>query len=873
MVCSLQKVPSIIVMINKIKSHLGAKLFMLLVIVIVLSVVPLTYVTLREINDYGQKVAELNEVQIRSQAFSYLREIARERADRYQAVFDRIAASAGILGSQASAIYSDLSNHSSWSFDSSLFHILPQNSIWADSIDDQVVTLYWGSAELGSDIKNEISALSHLTPLFTGVLAENPEALASHSISVTGIGQYCTDDLKSKAAVYNLPPVVEFDLRDGEPMTIFTNSEDVSPEVRWTNIYKDDVIDGLMLTASAPVYDTKGVFRGITGIDVPLDNVIGDILYPGKSRWSEEVVLFSFLLDRNGKIIAIPQSYYPFFGISADRSGLINSGDRFDAALADSEKIDVRELARNLKGQEDNLSKISHENEAYFVVTHRMAKSGWILGVVVRENDMLSSVRESEVALKNTTRDIQVRSVILSLLTACIAIAIVFVRVRYLVFPLRTLAGATERVAGGDLTVRCPVTTSDEVGLLADSFNTMVERLYSAQDQQKRYAEVLEVEVERRNIELINKKSELEETVEQLNNEIERRQIIGEALKNSQQQYYETLDASMAGVYIIENGLFSYVNSSMADMFGFTREELIGLRPGDMVCEDDRPLVAENTRLRLQGDNVLPYTIQWMRKDGTTFYGEVWGKIATWQKRKVMVGTINDVSSIKLKEKLLKVQDQRLQKSLDEKEVLLKEIYHRTKNNMLVIISLMDLQVQDIEDEQVRTLFHETENRIRAMALVHEKLYQSQSLSDIDLGSYLQEIAESLLATMVVGNRIKLMSNFESVPINIDYAVPLGLVINEIVTNAVKHAFPGKRSGSICLSIKKNQDDEIVLVVGDDGVGLPEDIDVQNSTSFGMRIIITSLVKMQLKGTLTVNREYGTRYLIRFPEPKTTKRI
>jgi HAMP domain-containing protein len=570
LVCSLQKMPSIVVMINKIKSHLGAKLFMLLVIVIVLSVVPLTYVTLREINDYGQKIAELNEVQIRSQAFSYLREIARERADRYQAVFDRIAASAGILGSQASAIYSDLSNHSSWSFDSSLFHILPQNSIWADSIDDQVVTLYWGSAELGSDIKNEISALSHLTPLFTGVLAENPEALASHSISVTGIGQYCTDDLKSKAAVYNLPPVVEFDLRDGEPMTIFTNSEDVSPEVRWTNIYKDDVIDGLMLTASAPVYDTKGVFRGITGIDVPLDNVIGDILYPGKSRWSEEVVLFSFLLDRNGKIIAIPQSYYPFFGISADRSGLINSGDRLDAALADSEKIDVRELARNLKGQEDNMSKISHENEAYFVVTHRMAKSGWILGVVVRENDMLSSVRESEVALKNTTRDIQVRSVILSLLTACIAIAIVFVRVRYLVLPLRTLAGATERVAGGDLTVRCPVTTSDEVGLLADSFNTMVGRLYSAQDQQKRYAEVLEVEVERRNIELINKKSELEETVEQLNNEIERRQIIGEALKNSQQQYYETLDASMAGVYIIENGLFAYVNSSMADMFGFT---------------------------------------------------------------------------------------------------------------------------------------------------------------------------------------------------------------------------------------------------------------------------------------------------------------
>lgn len=860
-------------MINKIKSHLGVKLFILLAIVIALSVVPLTYVTLRAINDYGKKVAELNEVQIRSQTFSYLKEIVRERGDRYEAVFGRIAASAGLLGSQASAIYSDMGNHSSQSLESSRFHLLPQNRIWADLVEDPVVTLYWGATELEPDIKDEISTLSHMAPLFTRVLAENPEALASHSISVTGIGQYCTDDLKAKAAVYNLPPVSEFDLRDGEPMTIFTKSENVSSEVHWTNIYKDDVIDGLMLTASAPVYDNKGVFRGITGIDVPLDNVIGDILYSGKSRWSEDMVLFSFLLERNGKIIAIPQSYYPFFGISVDKSGLINSGDRLDAALADSEKFDVREFARNLKGNGNNLSKIFHENEAYFVATHRMAKSNWILGIVVRENDMLSSVRESEVALQTTTRNIQIRSVILSLLTACIAITIVFVRVRHLVLPLRNLAGATKRVAGGDLSVRCPVTTSDEVGLLADSFNTMVGRLQLAQDNQKRYAEALEFEVERRNIELVDKKGELETTIQLLDREVERRQIISEALKTSQQQYYDTLEASMAGVYIIDNGLFTYVNSSLVDMFRSTREELIGSNPDELVCGDDLPLVEENTRLRLQGHNILPYTVQWIRKDGTTFYGEVWGKIAAWQKKQVMVGTINDVSSVKLKEQLLKVQDQRLQKSLDEKEVLLKEIYHRTKNNMLVIISLLDLQAQDIEDEQVRTLFFETENRIRAMALVHEKLYQSQNLSKIDLGSYLHEIAESLLATMVVDNRVKLLSSFEPVAINIDYAVPLGLVVNEIVTNAVKHAYPGNRSGSIYLNVEQSQEGEIVLAIGDDGVGLPEDVDVQNSSSFGMRIIIISLVKMQLKGILTVNRENGTRYLIRFPEPKTTKRI
>jgi len=859
-------------MLKKINSHLGIKFFILLAVVIVLSVVPLSLTALHAFRGYGHQAAESNEMQIRQQAFSYLDKITRERAGRYQAFFDRVAASAGLLSSQASTIYSDLAYYSTKPLNDHHYKVLPHNGIWSNSIDDPIVSMYWGAPEMSLDINRELLALSHLSPLFERTLLENPEVLASHCITASGIGQYYTNHHESKEGVHNLPPPEVFDLRDGEPMTIFTKREDTSPGVRWTSIYKDDVIDGLMLTASAPIYDNYDTFQGITGIDVPLDTVVDDILNHGKNR-SDDKILFSFLLDQNGKLIAFPEEYLPLFGLNLDRYQLTNSGDILNVSFEDSTKSDVRNLARDLAKKKHFLTNLNQETDSYYVVISRMSKLGWFVGVVVKEQDMLASVEESRIALKDTLKDIGFKGLMLSLLTVSIAIAIAFMAVKFLVMPLRNLAIATKRVAEGDLLVRSPVTTSDETGVLAASFNTMVEQLQAAQEQQKNYANSLELEVERRNVELGNKKSELEITIELLNKEVERRQIIAEALKLSQQQYFDTMEASIAGVYIIEDRIFTYVNSSFADLFKSTKKEMIGSQPLDLISDEDCPLVADNMQKRLLGTDVPPYTIKCVRKDSSSFYGEVWGQVATWQDKLVMVGTITDVSGLKLNKERLRVKDQQLQKSLNEKEVLLKEIYHRTKNNMLVIISMLDLQIQDIEDEHGKTIFLETESRIRAMALVHEKLYQSQNLSELDMGSYLREVAESLITSMALDDRIKLLSNFEPVAINIDSAVPLGLIINEIVTNSIKYAFPGNQPGSINLYIEKGKEDEILLTIGDDGIGLPEDIDIQSSTSFGIRIIITSLIEMQLRGSVTVTRDKGTQYQISFPNPRKTKRI
>lgn len=858
-------------MLDKLFSRLGVKLFLLLTAVITLSIVPLAYTSLKAINRYGNEVSAVNEQQIRSQAFSYLKKITRERASRYQSFFNRIGASAGMLGSQASAIYSAVNFFSDQPLFRYNYTIQLRNGFWSNSIDDPVISVYWGAADLGAETRKELDALTHMTPLFSRVLDENPEVVASHMITLSGIGQYFSHERANKEMALNLPPLSVFDLRDGEPLTIFTQSTDLSRGVRWTDVYKDDTSADLMLTASAPVYDNSGQFRGISGIDVPLKTVIGDILNIDELD-PENTILFAFLTDNNGRLIAFPEKYYRRFGLSVDASQFNDSSDSLRLRLADSEIQQVREFGVMITSGEETFSKLELGGETLFTATSRLPDLDWVLGLVVRQSDMFASVEKSRATLKKTIRSIEKDGLLLSLLTVAIALVIVFLSVKYLVTPLRTLADATKRVAGGDLSVRCPVTTRDETGVLADSFNSMVERLRLAQERQQQYADSLEDEVEQRNEELVEKKNELEAAIDLVNQEVERRQIISEALRNSQQQYFDTLEANKAGIYIIIDGVFNYVNQSLAALMGTSAEELVGLSPLDFISQEDKALVAENMEKRYQGVEIPPYRVRCLDADGKTFYGEVWAKITTWQNRTAMVGTITDVSNIQENEEKLRLQDMQLRKSLEEKEILLKEIYHRTKNNMLVIISMLELQVQDIDDERVLSIFKDTEHRIRAMALVHEKLYQSQDLSKIDLGSYLEEVVNSLVGNMVLAGKLEVNIRVESSPINIDYAIPIGLVINEIVTNSLKHAFPGRRTGTISLQLYRGQDKDIRLEISDDGVGLPEHVNIHESSSFGMQLV-NSLVTIQLRGDISVERRGGTRFLIVFNEPAGRIRV
>jgi PAS domain S-box-containing protein len=226
-----------------------------------------------------------------------------------------------------------------------------------------------------------------------------------------------------------------------------------------------------------------------------------------------------------------------------------------------------------------------------------------------------------------------------------------------------------------------------------------------------------------------------------------------------------------------------------------------------------------------------------------------------------MIGSVVDISDRKWAEDQIRT-------SLQEKEVMLKEIHHRVKNNLQVISSLLKLQVGHIDDDRISVVLKESQNRVRAMALIHEKLYQSDDLAKTDFAAYIRRLSYDLFRSYSVNSRgIQLNLAVEDVRLSIDTAIPCGLIINELVSNSLKYAFSGLSCGEISIQLHANPgSDEYQLIVQDNGSGFPTDLDFRNTRSLGLQLVC-NLTK-QLQGTITLDRSAGTRFTISFAEPK-----
>jgi len=218
-----------------------------------------------------------------------------------------------------------------------------------------------------------------------------------------------------------------------------------------------------------------------------------------------------------------------------------------------------------------------------------------------------------------------------------------------------------------------------------------------------------------------------------------------------------------------------------------------------------------------------------------------------------ILGASNDITRQKEVEEAI-------QASLDEKVILLREVHHRVKNNLQIIISLVNLQMRQTSDPVVKQIMAETQNRVRAMSLVHEKLYRSESLSRIDFADYTRYLATQLFSFYGTDTRrVQLDMSMGKIMVDINTAVPLGLLLNELISNALKHAFPDGREGTISIS-GGEEGDLITLVVRDNGIGIPEELDWKDTTSLGMRLV-TSLID-QVDGTIALDRKSGTTFTV-----------
>ncbi|MBP2046353.1 histidine kinase dimerization/phosphoacceptor domain -containing protein [Methanobacterium aggregans] len=344
-----------------------------------------------------------------------------------------------------------------------------------------------------------------------------------------------------------------------------------------------------------------------------------------------------------------------------------------------------------------------------------------------------------------------------------------------------------------------------------------------------------------------------------------KRERAEKALKNSEMQYRTTINALDDILIVVDHHmqiiLFNQTFERMKREFGMGK----ALKGQSMF--EALPFLPENLKedyLKIFETGETMITEEYHVVSGVEMVEEV-RKIPIFEDEEVVriLTIIRDVTERKNSENRIKA-------SLNEKEALLKEIHHRVKNNMQIISSLLNLQATQVKDESDSDLFKASQDRVRSMALIHAKLYQSDDLSSINFSEYINSLAYSLLSSYDVSSSVKLNMDLEDISLNIETAIPCGLILNELLTNSIKHAFPNGE-GEIFINLKKGEDDKFQLIVGDDGVGFPEDLDFQKTETLGMQLVM-SLIN-QIDGKIEIERNDGSRFKLIFGKLEYEERI
>lgn len=318
---------------------------------------------------------------------------------------------------------------------------------------------------------------------------------------------------------------------------------------------------------------------------------------------------------------------------------------------------------------------------------------------------------------------------------------------------------------------------------------------------------------------------------------------------------------SIMALSTLEDGRYIDVNDSFLDILGFSREEVIGKTASELSIFNETSLRNRYVPQTIREGRARNVEMNINKKNGDTLFGFFSCELLDIQGNQVLLTMFNDLTELKKAENLIKA-------SLEEKEILLKEIHHRVKNNMMMIASLLTLQAGNTKTKEIKDFIQKSQSRILTMTLVHESLYESDNLASIDMEDYIFRLVSGLKAAYSNYTiNIRIDYDIDDIRLNSKTLIPLGLVITEIVTNCFKHAFTGKTNGTINISMKKSGILQFSLTISDDGCGLPSEIDFKHSKTLGIKLI-SGFAEGQLNGKLYISRENGTKILITFSELK-----
>jgi PAS domain S-box-containing protein len=312
---------------------------------------------------------------------------------------------------------------------------------------------------------------------------------------------------------------------------------------------------------------------------------------------------------------------------------------------------------------------------------------------------------------------------------------------------------------------------------------------------------------------------------------------------------------------------FVIFNRAGEELLGYDRKALLGKNNLDLFPPEQAAHFMAKDREVLDGEagilDIPEEPIQTARKGQRLLHTRkvcIRGPDGT---TKYLLGISEDITERRQAEEKLKT-------LLKEKELLVREVHHRVKNNFMVVSSLLGLQSQQVEDQGIQDMFMKSRDRIRSMALIHERLYQSEDLTHVDLSEYIRTLAAELYESYGTDPaKVSLVIEAEDVTLNLDQAIPCGLIVNELVSNALKYGFPSgwNGEGRVEVTLRRIEEDQIELAVKDNGVGLPDDFNIGKTKSLGLKIMAL-LAKDQLGGELRINRNEGTQFVVRFDVEK-----
>lgn len=340
-----------------------------------------------------------------------------------------------------------------------------------------------------------------------------------------------------------------------------------------------------------------------------------------------------------------------------------------------------------------------------------------------------------------------------------------------------------------------------------------------------------------------------------LKKEITERKKIEKKLFDNERYTRSIIDSSIDMICSTDkNGYIVEYNETAKKIFGYEPEEVIGKHANLLYANDEE---REKVSKRLKETGFFKGEVENVKKNGERFVSYLTASFI-YDEGKNIVGSMGISRDITEEIK----QKNELEDSLREKEVLLQEVHHRVKNNLQIISSILNLQSSYINDKKILNILKESQNRIKSMSYIHENLYQTNDFSRVNFGEYIKNLSSNLLLTYLQpGKKVNLKIDVEDVFFNLDLAIPCGLIINELLTNALKYAFPENSSGDIEIKMKKSGQD-ILLSIEDDGVGMDKKIDIEKTETLGLQLV--SSLANQIDATIQLELERGTRFIIEF---------